>query len=81
MVSICFFLSSSKPSFFHDDNRANLFEVEPDSAKLLNADIQVAHKFDLMHFIFLCSYSNVVIILLTLFILNPEIRFQVQDQQ
>ena len=35
---------SSKPSFFHDDNRAGLFEVEPDSGKLLNADIQ-ASKF------------------------------------
>ncbi|CAD6206856.1 unnamed protein product [Miscanthus lutarioriparius] len=32
---------SSKPSFFHDDNRAGLFEVEPDSGKLLNADIQI----------------------------------------
>ncbi|XP_078179950.1 HAD-superfamily hydrolase, subfamily IG, 5'-nucleotidase isoform X2 [Carex rostrata] len=32
---------SSKPGFFHDDNRANLFEVEPDSGKLLNADIQI----------------------------------------
>jgi len=30
-----------KPSFFHDDNRAGLFEVEPDSGKLLNADIQI----------------------------------------
>jgi len=35
---------SSKPSFFHDDNRVGLFEVEPDSGKLLNADIQ-ASKF------------------------------------
>ncbi|GJN23154.1 hypothetical protein PR202_gb10777 [Eleusine coracana subsp. coracana] len=32
---------SSKPGFFHDDNRAGLFEVEPDSGKLLNADIQI----------------------------------------
>uniref|UniRef100_A0ACD5X4T6 Uncharacterized protein n=1 Tax=Avena sativa TaxID=4498 RepID=A0ACD5X4T6_AVESA len=32
---------SSKPSFFHDDNRAGLFEVEPHSGKLLNADLQV----------------------------------------
>uniref|UniRef100_A0A453LXB8 Cytosolic purine 5'-nucleotidase n=1 Tax=Aegilops tauschii subsp. strangulata TaxID=200361 RepID=A0A453LXB8_AEGTS len=31
---------SSKPSFFHDDNRTGLFEVEPDSGKLLNADLQ-----------------------------------------
>lgn len=35
-------LFSSKPSFFHDDNRAGLFEVEPDSGKLLNADIQAS---------------------------------------
>lgn len=33
-------LFSSKPSFFHDDNRTGLFEVEPDSGKLLNADLQ-----------------------------------------
>ncbi|KAJ4759952.1 Cytosolic purine 5'-nucleotidase [Rhynchospora pubera] len=32
---------SSKPGFFHDDNRANLFQVEPDSGKLLNADLQI----------------------------------------
>ncbi|XP_048531940.1 5'-nucleotidase domain-containing protein 4 isoform X3 [Triticum urartu] len=32
---------SSKPSFFHDDNRTGLFEVEPDSGKLLNADLQI----------------------------------------
>ena len=29
---------SAKPSFFHDDNRANLFEVEPESGMLLNTD-------------------------------------------
>nr|DAD21649.1 TPA_asm: hypothetical protein HUJ06_023112 [Nelumbo nucifera] len=29
---------SSKPSFFHEDNRANLFEVEPESGMLLNTD-------------------------------------------
>ncbi|KAJ3670067.1 hypothetical protein LUZ60_010391 [Juncus effusus] len=33
---------SCKPSFFHDDNRASLFEVEPDSAKLVNADLQIS---------------------------------------
>uniref|UniRef100_A0A0E0KJL1 5'-nucleotidase n=1 Tax=Oryza punctata TaxID=4537 RepID=A0A0E0KJL1_ORYPU len=30
---------SAKPGFFHDGNRAGLFEVEPDSGKLLNADL------------------------------------------
>eukprot|EP00262_Sarcandra_glabra_P005211 TRINITY_DN16570_c0_g1_i1.p1 TRINITY_DN16570_c0_g1~~TRINITY_DN16570_c0_g1_i1.p1 ORF type:complete len:599 (-),score=102.60 TRINITY_DN16570_c0_g1_i1:218-2014(-) len=29
---------SSKPSFFHDENRASLFEVEPESGMLLNTD-------------------------------------------
>lgn len=29
---------SSKPSFFLDENRANLFEVEPESGMLLNTD-------------------------------------------
>lgn len=29
---------SAKPGFFHEDNRANLFEVEPESAMLLNTD-------------------------------------------
>ncbi|KAJ8762255.1 hypothetical protein K2173_007411 [Erythroxylum novogranatense] len=29
---------SAKPSFFHEENRANLFEVEADSGKLLNTD-------------------------------------------
>ncbi|XP_068665885.1 uncharacterized protein [Aristolochia californica] len=29
---------SSKPSFFHDENRANLFEVEPETGMLLNTD-------------------------------------------
>ncbi|KAK9108851.1 hypothetical protein Sjap_016911 [Stephania japonica] len=29
---------SSKPSFFHEDNRANLFEVDPVSGMLLNTD-------------------------------------------
>ncbi|KAF5955801.1 hypothetical protein HYC85_008657 [Camellia sinensis] len=29
---------SAKPSFFHDENRANLFEVEPESGMLLNTD-------------------------------------------
>lgn len=29
---------SAKPSFFHDENRANLFEVEPDSGMLVNTD-------------------------------------------
>ncbi|KAL7244995.1 hypothetical protein ACSBR2_000356 [Camellia fascicularis] len=29
---------SAKPSFFHDENRANLFEVEPKSGMLLNTD-------------------------------------------
>ncbi|XP_043709570.1 5'-nucleotidase domain-containing protein 4-like isoform X1 [Telopea speciosissima] len=29
---------SSKPSFFHEDNRANLFEVEPESGMLVNTD-------------------------------------------
>ncbi|KAK1288737.1 hypothetical protein QJS10_CPB19g00562 [Acorus calamus] len=29
---------SSKPSFFHEDNRANLFEVEPETGMLLNTD-------------------------------------------
>ncbi|XP_059453503.1 uncharacterized protein LOC132184042 isoform X1 [Corylus avellana] len=29
---------SAKPGFFHEDNRANLFEVEPKSGMLLNTD-------------------------------------------
>lgn len=29
---------SAKPGFFHDENRANLFMVEPDSGKLINTD-------------------------------------------
>ncbi|XP_078436840.1 HAD-superfamily hydrolase, subfamily IG, 5'-nucleotidase [Wolffia australiana] len=29
---------SAKPSFFHEDNRANLFEVDPKSGMLLNTD-------------------------------------------
>ncbi|KAI6688846.1 hypothetical protein NL676_025674 [Syzygium grande] len=29
---------SAKPGFFHEDNRANLFEVEPESGMLLNTD-------------------------------------------
>ncbi|WOK97080.1 hypothetical protein Cni_G05788 [Canna indica] len=29
---------SSKPSFFHEENRANIFEVEPESGMLLNTD-------------------------------------------
>ncbi|GFS46488.1 HAD-superfamily hydrolase, subfamily IG, 5'-nucleotidase [Actinidia rufa] len=29
---------SAKPGFFHDENRANLFEVETDSGMLLNTD-------------------------------------------
>ncbi|XP_021716734.1 5'-nucleotidase domain-containing protein 4-like isoform X1 [Chenopodium quinoa] len=29
---------SAKPGFFHEDNRANLFEVVPDSGMLLNTD-------------------------------------------
>ncbi|KAL5780493.1 hypothetical protein ACOSQ2_011230 [Xanthoceras sorbifolium] len=29
---------SAKPGFFHDSNRANLFEVEPESGMLLNTD-------------------------------------------
>nr|XP_043636640.1 5'-nucleotidase domain-containing protein 4-like [Erigeron canadensis] len=29
---------SAKPSFFHDENRANLFMVEPASGKLINTD-------------------------------------------
>ncbi|KAE8100235.1 hypothetical protein FH972_018155 [Carpinus fangiana] len=29
---------STKPGFFHEDNRANLFEVEPESGMLLNTD-------------------------------------------
>ncbi|CAA7399429.1 unnamed protein product [Spirodela intermedia] len=29
---------SSKPSFFHEDNRASLFEVDPESGMLLNTD-------------------------------------------
>ncbi|WOL08962.1 hypothetical protein Cni_G17715 [Canna indica] len=29
---------SSKPRFFHEENRANLFEVEPESGMLLNTD-------------------------------------------
>jgi hypothetical protein len=33
---------SAKPSFFHDDNRTGLFEVEPHSGKLLNADLQAS---------------------------------------
>ncbi|KAL5211127.1 hypothetical protein ABZP36_006750 [Zizania latifolia] len=32
---------SSKPGFFHDGNRAGLFEVEPDSGKLINAGLQI----------------------------------------
>lgn len=30
--------NSAKPSFFHDENRANLFEVDPESGMLLNTD-------------------------------------------
>ncbi|XP_057975695.1 uncharacterized protein LOC131163022 isoform X2 [Malania oleifera] len=29
---------SAKPSFFHEENRANIFEVEPESGMLLNTD-------------------------------------------
>ncbi|GMJ15403.1 hypothetical protein like AT1G75210 [Hibiscus trionum] len=29
---------SAKPGFFHEDNRANIFEVEPESGMLLNTD-------------------------------------------
>ncbi|XP_050267463.1 uncharacterized protein LOC126712244 isoform X1 [Quercus robur] len=29
---------SAKPGFFHEDNRANLFEVEPESGMLVNTD-------------------------------------------
>ncbi|KAL2468342.1 HAD-superfamily hydrolase [Forsythia ovata] len=29
---------SAKPRFFHDENRANLFEVDPESGMLLNTD-------------------------------------------
>ncbi|XP_009588769.1 uncharacterized protein LOC107800665 isoform X2 [Nicotiana tabacum] len=29
---------SAKPGFFHDENRANLFEVEPESGMLINTD-------------------------------------------
>ncbi|KAK6124533.1 hypothetical protein DH2020_041742 [Rehmannia glutinosa] len=29
---------SAKPSFFHDENRANLFQVDPESGMLLNTD-------------------------------------------
>ncbi|EPS70199.1 hypothetical protein M569_04560, partial [Genlisea aurea] len=29
---------SAKPSFFHEENRANLFEVDPESGMLLNTD-------------------------------------------
>ncbi|XP_058069028.1 uncharacterized protein LOC131218489 isoform X2 [Magnolia sinica] len=29
---------SSKPSFFHEENRANLFEVEPETGMLFNTD-------------------------------------------
>ncbi|KAG8377794.1 hypothetical protein BUALT_Bualt08G0070700 [Buddleja alternifolia] len=29
---------SAKPSFFHDENRASLFEVDPESGMLLNTD-------------------------------------------
>ncbi|XP_073005437.1 uncharacterized protein [Typha latifolia] len=32
---------SSKPYFFLEDNRASLFEVEPKSGMLLNADLQI----------------------------------------
>lgn len=32
------FFFSAKPSFFHDENRANLFEVDPESGMLLNTD-------------------------------------------
>lgn len=31
-------LCSAKPGFFHDENRANLFEVEPETGMLLNTD-------------------------------------------
>lgn len=46
---------SSKPSFFHDDNRAGLFEVEPDSGKLLNADIQASEISSLFYLYGICS--------------------------
>ncbi|RXI06647.1 hypothetical protein DVH24_025783 [Malus domestica] len=32
------YLCSAKPSFFHDGNRANLFEVELESGMLINTD-------------------------------------------
>lgn len=32
------YIFSAKPGFFHEDNRANLFEVEPESGMLLNTD-------------------------------------------
>ncbi|KAL5987044.1 hypothetical protein ACLOJK_041039 [Asimina triloba] len=31
-------MKRSKPSFFHEENRANLFEVEPETGMLLNTD-------------------------------------------
>jgi hypothetical protein len=32
------FSLSAKPGFFHEDSRANLFEVEPQSGMLINTD-------------------------------------------
>lgn len=29
---------SAKPGFFHEESNANLFEVEPESGKLINTD-------------------------------------------
>ena len=48
---------SAKPGFFHEGNRANLFEVVPDSGMLLNTDngtpmAQVSDR-PLLYFLFL----------------------------
>lgn len=35
---IGYFSWSAKPGFFHEESRANLFEVEPQSGMLINTD-------------------------------------------
>ena len=32
------YIYSAKPGFFHEESNANLFEVEPESGKLINTD-------------------------------------------
>jgi len=66
---------SSKPSFFHDDNRVGLFEVEPDSGKLLNADIQASKFVKSIHL-----YGKCFLIPYILYIYLLLWRLEAQDQ-